>query len=420
MGAVFAATHVELKRKVAIKVLHPQLAENPRIRARFLREGRSVARVRHPHVIDVHDVGRRGELAYLVMEHLEGVGFDVVLHRHARLSPGRIASALLPVAAALYAAHQRGIVHRDVKPSNIFITLAPGGRPHPKLLDFGVSKLVDDDQPGDLTETGVVLGTPFYMSPEQAYGDRSVDARSDQYALGVIAYECATGQRPIDGPSIYQIFDRIVRGDFRRPIDVEPGIPAALELVILTAMATDPAHRFPDVRELGRALLGVADATTRTAWQPIFGAPTTFTAGAPARRPPPRPRKAGPRGPNPKAAVPRPAALLVTLGLLTGAAAGAAAWLRPPEALAARAPRPDVPVPSSGDAPLLDPTETRAPPPLPSAASPAWGRSRGPRPPGLRGRRSSQRELSERRRTGPSRSRAAKVKRGTNGALILR
>jgi serine/threonine-protein kinase len=188
MGSVYEAEHQELGRRVALKMLHRDLTHTPEVVARFLREARATAKVRHPHVVDVQDVGSEGGAPFLVMEYLDGEDLASLLVREGRLAVERATDLLLPVLAGVDAAHQAGIVHRDLKPENIFLLRAPGGELHPKVLDFGIAKVLDPAGSLTLTRTASLLGTPYYMSPEQARGARDVDGRTDQYALGVILY----------------------------------------------------------------------------------------------------------------------------------------------------------------------------------------------------------------------------------------
>ena len=264
MGAVYEATHQDLGRRVAIKILHPRYAESEKARSRFLREGQAASRIRHPNVADVYDVGIEGVHPYLVMELLEGADLAQVIEREAPLSVQRTADLLVPVVAAVAIAHDQGVVHRDLKPGNIFLS-AERNAIKPKVLDFGVSKLIDHEDAPSLTDTGTFLGTPHYMSPEQAQGAKHVDVRSDQYSLGVILYECATARRPIEEDSMYPLLRRIVQGDFPSPRQINPNVSSAFENVILRAMARDPAQRFTTTRALGLALLDFASNGVRAA-----------------------------------------------------------------------------------------------------------------------------------------------------------
>jgi serine/threonine-protein kinase len=263
MGVVYAARHQELGKLAAIKILHERHDASEQVRVRFLREGQAVSRIRHPNIVDVYDVGTDAGRVYLVMELLEGEDLRSLLAREGPLSQQRTADILIPVIAAVAAAHDLGVVHRDLKPDNIFLS-AERNIVSPKVLDFGISKVADPEKVASLTGTGTLLGTPYYMSPEQAQTDKNIDARSDQYSLGVIVYECVTGRRPIEEPALYQLIQRIVQGDFPSPRQVNPGISAVFEHVILRAMARQPADRFPSTRALGRALLSFASDRVRS------------------------------------------------------------------------------------------------------------------------------------------------------------
>ncbi|MCC7385739.1 MAG: serine/threonine protein kinase [Deltaproteobacteria bacterium] len=276
MGAVYEAIHADLKKRVAIKALAPSMVDDPDTRARFLREGEASARIRHPHVVDVYDVGFLDGVAFLVMEYLDGEDLGARLRREKPLSDLALAEIMLPVCAAVAAAHQQGVIHRDLKPGNIFLARGQMGELVPKVLDFGISKILADKMTDGktlgLTNTGAVLGTPYYMSPEQAHGGAALDGRSDQYSLGVILYQCSTGQRPFDAPSMYQVLHRIVQGQFDPPHAVRPDIPEALEQVILKAMAREADDRYPSVLGLGAAMLPFAGPRSRVLWEPIFRA----------------------------------------------------------------------------------------------------------------------------------------------------
>jgi len=263
MATVYEATDRDLGRRVAIKTLHQRRALSDDIRLRFLREGQTASKIRHPHVAAIYDV-ERGSRPYLVMEYLEGEDLARRLARQTLLTVGQTADLIVPVIAAVAAAHELGVIHRDLKPDNIFLSVEHGSI-RPKVLDFGISKIAD--QPGlqALTTTGEFLGTLSYASPEQAQGAKALDGRSDQYSIGVILYQCSTGRQPIEEPSYCQLLQRVVAGEFAPPRALNAHLPAAFESLILKAMARDPAQRFPTTRALGRALLEFASATVRAA-----------------------------------------------------------------------------------------------------------------------------------------------------------
>jgi serine/threonine-protein kinase len=273
MGAVFLATHTGLRKPVVLKVLHPQYGRSPGVRQRFLREGEAAARIRHPHVVDVTDVGEDQGVAWLVMEYLEGESLGARLDRGVAMPPAEAMDILLPVLAAVQAAHDAGVVHRDLKPDNIFLSRAATGEEVPKVLDFGISRVVDDDG-ADTRNTGSVatLGTPGYMAPEQIDRARDADPRSDVYALGVILYECLCARAPFDGATLLALLRNVAIGHFDAPRALRPELHPALESAVLRAMSLDPAGRFASAREMAAALLPFASDATRARWTPFFGA----------------------------------------------------------------------------------------------------------------------------------------------------
>lgn len=285
MGVVYAARHQDLGKLAALKILHERYDASEQVRVRFLREGQAVSRIRHPNIVDVYDVGADADRAYLVMELLEGEDLRSLLAREGPLSQRRTADLLIPIIAAVAAAHDLGVVHRDLKPDNIFLANERNSI-CPKVLDFGISKVADPEKAASLTGTGALLGTPYYMSPEQAQTDKNVDARSDQYTLGVIVYECVTGRRPIEEPALYQLIQRVVQGDIPAPRQVNPNISAVFEHVILRAMARQPSDRFPTTRALGQALLPFASDRIRANYSDELahedqpGPPTPISSGA--------------------------------------------------------------------------------------------------------------------------------------------
>ncbi len=254
MGAVYEAVHSDLEKRVALKVLLPSTASQTELVARFEREARAAARVRHPNVVDVSDVGVEAGVAWLVMEHLEGEDLSGLLRREGALPLSRVAELMLPVLGAVEAAHSLGVVHRDLKPENIFLARMRDGTIVPKVLDFGISKMAPAGGGPALTSTGIMMGTPCYMSPEQAQSSRGVDGRSDQFSIGVILYECATGRRPFEGETFFSILTAIVEGRYVRPRELCPGLPERFEAMVVRALERSPDARFPSVAALAEEL----------------------------------------------------------------------------------------------------------------------------------------------------------------------
>ncbi len=270
MAIVYEAVHVDLEKTVAIKVLRPEALQSADTRRRFLREARTAANLRHPNVAEVFDVGEEDATLFLVMERMEGETLLDLLNREGPISPESAADLLLPVCGALATAHEIGVVHRDVKPENIFLARTRHGGLQPKLIDFGIS-LAPAWEGGRFTANSSLLGTPNYMAPEQAREGGRVDARSDQYAVAVVLYECVAGRRPFEHDQLYPLLHAIVQGEPPPSLrSLRPSIPAAFEAVVLRAMDRDPAARFPDVQALGRALLPFASAAVRGVWEPVF------------------------------------------------------------------------------------------------------------------------------------------------------
>jgi len=270
MGVVYEAIHPALKKRFAIKTLLPSVAELPSVRARFLREGEATARIDHPHVVDVVDVGEQDGMPFLVMEFLEGETLDALLATRGRLEVREALDVVLPVLSAVAAGHAEGVVHRDLKPSNIFLARTPWGDRFPKVLDFGISKLIGDTQGGALTGTLTVLGTAAYMSPEQTRGAREIDGRSDQYSLGLILYEALVGRRAHDGDHALEVLHNIANGVFKAPRQVRPELPIAIEKILLQMLALDPTARFRSLTDAGRALLPHAGEKARVTLSDAF------------------------------------------------------------------------------------------------------------------------------------------------------
>src|SRR4051794_13424551 len=320
MGDVWRGTDEVLGRTVAVKILLPALLDEPGFAERFRGEARTMATINHPGVVDVYDYGSDQQLAFLVMEYVEGDALSRTLSRVGRLTPARTMALVAQAADALQAAHANGIVHRDVKPGNLLV------RPNGTLVltDFGIARsaLV-----GQLTVAGSVLGTASYISPEQASGAVAT-AASDVYALGVVAYQCLSGHRPFDGATPIEIAMKHVR-DTPRPLPAD--IPPSVRAIVDRALAKDPAARWPTAAAMATVARQAAASLTATSQQPVApqpvrtpgpngqvngrplsGAPFTGSAPAGGARPPyppgpPPPSRArgaapgppGPPGPPP-------------------------------------------------------------------------------------------------------------------------
>ncbi len=268
MGEVYEAEHTGLGKRVALKVMN-HLDDDDTARQRFVLEGRAAALIRHENVVDVTDVGVHDGVPFLVMELLVGESLAQHLDREGPLDARRIADLMVPVASALAAAHDAGVIHRDIKPENIFLSRTRRGAIVPKVVDFGVSRVgaITDSEAQRLTHSVNLIGTPRYLAPESVLGARNAVAASDQYSLGVVLYECATGTHPFREESLFSLLWAILQATFPRPLDAWLGVDPALETVILRAMQRDPADRFPTVRALAEALLPMASEETRAHWR---------------------------------------------------------------------------------------------------------------------------------------------------------
>jgi hypothetical protein len=258
MGSVYEARHQGLGTAVALKFLHGDLAERPGLTDRFLREARVAATIQSPHVAHVTDVdvGPDG-LPYLVMELLGGESLQHFMDREHKVAPAQAVDFALQIAAGLEAAHAVGVVHRDLKPDNVFVTPSAGG-PLLKLIDFGIAKAAAGQEQRGLTRAGVVMGTAEYMPPEQLYSAHDVDGRADVYALGVILFEMLSGRRPADGDDAQVIVGKVMAGDVLSLAALEPSLPTALVELVRRATAADPNARFASAHELRLALSGFA------------------------------------------------------------------------------------------------------------------------------------------------------------------
>jgi serine/threonine-protein kinase len=262
MGTVYRATHLLIERPVAVKVLNPRLVTDEAARERFRREARAAGRLQHTNAVAVTDFGEtRDGVVYLVMELLEGRPLREVLAREAPLDAARAVSLMLQISAAVEAAHQAGVIHRDLKPGNIFLVQRPDSPYIVKVLDFGIAKLAADEEGNlmdTLTGTGVMVGTPRYMSPEQCDGAQLTPA-SDVYSLGVILYEMLTGQAPFSGVSPLALALKHSSESPRPPRELVANVPPALEAVALRALEKSPEARPADAGAFRRELFAVAE-----------------------------------------------------------------------------------------------------------------------------------------------------------------
>jgi tRNA A-37 threonylcarbamoyl transferase component Bud32 len=269
-GTVYEAVHRSLGRRVALKLLHARASDAARAdqaRARFMRETRAACRVRHAHVVEIFDFGETDGVTFLAMELVEGGTLAQLLEREGKLPLSRAVEILLPILSAVAELHLAGILHRDIKPSNILLA---GARDLcPKLADFGASRL-DDDLPS-ITQSQGVLGTPAYMPPELVlFTPRAATERSDQYSLAITLYECATGERPFNGATTYEIMHSVVSGAAPPPSSRNQSLPKAFDEVVLRALHRDPSARFASVGELARALLPFAATNVAARWRAEF------------------------------------------------------------------------------------------------------------------------------------------------------
>ncbi len=269
MGAVWEARRRDTDQRVAVKVLRDDYAHDQETSERFLREGRAAARVRHPHAVELLEVGSDGGVAYLVFEYLEGETLADRLAREGALPHAAVCGVMIPVLAAVAAAHRAGVVHRDLKPSNLFLVHVDGAT-HPKVLDFGISKLPRHADVATITETGTTLGTPAYMSPEQLRSARDAAVPSDVFSLGVVLYECATGRRPFAGETSVALFEAILGSRFTPANELAPALPPRFAAALRRALRPHPEERFALVDALARELLADAPSAMRARWENSF------------------------------------------------------------------------------------------------------------------------------------------------------
>jgi serine/threonine protein kinase len=257
MGAVFEATHIRLRQRVAIKMLFPQAREAPGAIIRFEREARAAGQLRNPNVARIIDVENSGELPFIVMEYLEGNDLDDEIAGAGRLPIDDAVDYVLQACSAMREAHALGIVHRDLKPANLFLCRTPDG-PVIKVLDFGISKITSENE-GRLTSPLQTMGSPVYMSPEQLRGGRDVDERTDLWALGITLFELIAGRPPYVG-TVTSTITSILSDAPPKPSDLRRGIPPGLDDVVLKALSKKPQDRYQDAESFAEALVPYASS----------------------------------------------------------------------------------------------------------------------------------------------------------------
>jgi len=257
MGVVYKAEHLLFERTCAVKFIRPRDHRDPEAQAQFDREVRATARLTHWNTVEIFDYGCTDDgIFYYVMELLPGLSLDQLVKKHGPLPPERAVHFLQQICDALREAHGIGLIHRDVKPANIIAAKAGGAHDVAKLLDFGLAKQRDagETEDGGPASEGTFSGSPLFMSPEQAMAYEEVDARSDIYSLGAVAYFLLTGHPPFTGRDVYGVVLAHACDEVTPPSHWRPDVPADVEQVVLRCLAKDPNARFPDVKSLKRAL----------------------------------------------------------------------------------------------------------------------------------------------------------------------
>ncbi len=289
MGRVFEAEHVPSGRVVALKLPDASTSSDPTALRRFRAEGRLLDSVRHPNIVQVFEVGFEGDSPFIVMELLRGETLRAKMERQGPLARGEVVQLFIPICDAVAALHDAGIVHRDLKLCNVMLTERSGDLV-PMILDFGISKdLVAGGTLGLQTQSGAFVGTPRYLSPEQTLNPKAASPLSDQYAVGIMLYECLTGQSPFAAEVPYALMHAILTAPVVPPSQVEAGIDQGFDAIVLRAMDRDPKERFPSLRALARALREQLTVAARTS-QP----PERTTAGRTLGTPPSS-KRAGPQ-----------------------------------------------------------------------------------------------------------------------------
>ena len=387
MGSVHLAEHVGLNKRVAIKFLHLELAGQDDVVKRFEQEAKVAASIRHKNIIEVYDVGFSSDGdPFLVMEYLEGESLASLLKRSGPMSTGAACAVMEPALLALAAAHRQSIIHRDLKPENIFLAHQPDEPPVVKIIDFGLSKITTGSPDVLCTQTGSIMGTPAYMSPEQARGASDIDHRTDLYSMGTMLFEMLTGELPYSGKNFTEFFAKLLTEEPRAPREVYPDFPVEAEPIVRKALCKNTEERFQSAAEMLEALRtlpGFDKRQERLALLSSRMSKSTFAAGdlGPSQLVSARPRRrtfaaatgaraaeqlteAKPHGSKRVAVV---AVALVALLALGGALLGRHKATAPGQMAVA----PALPAQATAPAPTLLPPPPPVPPPSPVAAAPA-------------------------------------------------
>ncbi|HYQ30358.1 MAG TPA: serine/threonine-protein kinase [Polyangiaceae bacterium] len=411
MGAVWEGTHISLGTRVAVKFIDAEYAESPEARSRFENEARAAARLRSKHVVEVYDHGVSEDgRPFIVMEFLQGEPLDKRLDRLGRLPAQQTAQIVLQICRALAKAHAANIVHRDLKPENVFLVWDDEeGTDVVKVVDFGIAKFNDTSMTSSsATRTGSVLGTPHYMSPEQARGLRSVDARSDLWSVAVIAYRSLVGALPFEGEAVGDLLVKLCTAPIPVPSQLAPDIPPGFDAWLEKALTREPAQRFQSAAQLSESLASVCGLAVRGPYQQDGGSgpysalgsgpfqaltdsqgltfangisvtasssmPVSLVTGAPTTQTPTPPRR-----PRSRALAFTALLVLVSLGVggalamrfgTSSSSVAIAAAPAAPRALAASA-LAVAPVPASASAPQIEPAPSAAQSPSPPKDRPA-------------------------------------------------